>query len=64
MRLSQLISQISANHPWIVPVPQRKGLGILEEHVLGKLPAPPKSVSVLVGTAPLGSAGVVVENYH
>ena len=64
MRLPQLISQVSANNPWIVPVPQGKGLGILEEHVFRKLPAPPKSISILVGTAPLGSAGVVVENYH
>ena len=64
MRLPQLIPQVSSNNPGIVPVPQGKGLGILEEHVFGKLSAPPKSISILVGTAPLGSAGVVVENYH
>lgn len=45
-------------------VPFCKMLSTLKEHVLGILSGPPKSISILIRTAPLRFTGVIVENNH
>jgi hypothetical protein len=62
--LSQLISEVHADDERIVFVSFCELLAALEKFVLWKLVAPPKTVSVIVGTAPHRCACVIIQNYH
>ena len=64
MGLPQLIPEIHADDPRVVPVPLGELFGAVHEHALWELSAPPQPVAVLVGTAPLAAAGVVVQDHH
>ena len=64
MSFSELIPEISSNNSWIIPISNSKSFSILEEHVLRKLSAPPKSISILIRTAPLRSTSMIVQNNH
>lgn len=60
----ELIPQVHSDYQGILFVPLGKVLCTLKEHVLRILPAPPESVAVVVGAAPLGLGRVVVEDHH
>lgn len=64
MRFSQFISQIHAYNSRVILVPHSELLTILEELVLWKLIGPPKAVSIVIGAAPHGGTGMVVEDDH
>ena len=62
--LSQLISEVHAYDKRIVFVSFSELLAALEKFILWKLIAPPKTVPVVVGTAPHRCAGVVIQDDH
>jgi hypothetical protein len=62
--LPELIPQVHSDDQRVLFVPFGEVLCTLKEHVLRILPAPPESVSIIIGATPLGLGGVVVEDHH
>ena len=64
MCLSKFISQINTNNSWIVSISPGEFFGAVKEFILRVLPTPPQSISIIIGTAPLRSTSMIVENDH
>jgi hypothetical protein len=60
MGFPQLVPNIHPNNQRIILIPKSKGFSALEEGMFWKLIAPPESISIIVGAAPHGGAGMVV----
>lgn len=60
----EFIPQVRSDDQGVLFVPFGEVFCTFEEHVLRVFPAPPESVSVVVGAAPLGLGSVVVEDHH
>ena len=64
MGLPQLIPQIHTHHSLVMFVPLGKSLGTLKKHIFWELPTPPQSISVIIRTAPLRGARMIIQNNH
>ena len=64
IRFSNLVSHIHADHSFVVFVSFGKFSDVIEKHVLRVLSRPPQAVPIIVGTTPLWSTSMVIENNH
>lgn len=64
VRLPQLVPQIDSDDSFVVSVSLCQLFGAIEEHILRVLSRPPEPVAIIIGAAPLRSAGVVIKDDH
>ena len=64
MGLPQFVPEVDADHSGVVFVLLCKLLADLKELIFREFVAPPESIAIVVGAAPHGRAGVVVEDDH
>ena len=64
MGLSQLVSEVHADHPRVILVPFGKLLAALEKFILWEFTTPPKAIAIVVGAAPHRCACMVIQDDH
>lgn len=62
--LPDLVAQVEADDPGVVPVADGEVAEAVHPPVLGELVGPPQALLVVVGAAPHRAAGVVVQDHH
>ena len=64
MCFSYLITNVGADHQWIVFIPLCKGFCTLKKHIFRILIRPPQSVTIVIVATPHRTGGMIIENHH